>query len=265
MPTTYTHYRFGQDVYKALPPSYQASIDTNRGLYDIGLHGPDLLFYYKALSKNSVNRTGFLMHEKPGNEFFKNAKPIVSQMDCRTLGLSYLYGFLCHFALDSCCHPYVEQQVRASGITHSEIEAELDRALMVADGYDPITYRPTSHLLATTANAGIIANFFSDINQQEILESIRSIRNYCNLLVAPSHLRRWLTFSVLKMAHSYDSIHGMIINYEPNPDCILMCQVLQGQYQAAIQTAVELIQNYAKYLEDDEELDPRFAHTFGED
>ena len=61
MPTTYTHYRFGKDVYKQLDISAQEMVDSFRGLYDIGLHGPDLLFYYQALSKNPVNQTGFAM------------------------------------------------------------------------------------------------------------------------------------------------------------------------------------------------------------
>ena len=45
MPTTYTHYRFGKDVYKQLDISAQEMVDSFRGLYDNGLHGPDLLFY----------------------------------------------------------------------------------------------------------------------------------------------------------------------------------------------------------------------------
>lgn len=265
MPTTYTHYRFGNDVYQALPSSRQDCINAHRGLYDIGLHGPDLLFYYKALSKNPVNQTGFLMHEKPGADFFEASRPILAQMPDQTAGLAYLYGFLCHFALDSRCHPYVEQQVRESGISHSEIEAELDRALMVLDGHDPITYRPTGHLNPIPGCDQVIAPFFPGIGRQEIMASVKSIRTYCNLLVAPSHLRRWFTFTLLKMAHSYDSIHGMIINYEPNPKCSSMCLVLQDQYQASVQTAVELIENYTQYLETGSPLDERFAHTFGED
>ena len=49
MPTTYAHYKFGKEVMSALPRPLQNSIENKRALFDIGLHGPDILFYYKAL------------------------------------------------------------------------------------------------------------------------------------------------------------------------------------------------------------------------
>ena len=49
MPSTYAHFRFGQEVYKELLPKCRTVIDAFRPLYDIGLHGPDILFYYHAL------------------------------------------------------------------------------------------------------------------------------------------------------------------------------------------------------------------------
>ena len=120
MPTTYAHYRFGRDVYKKLPPQLQAVIRSHGGLYNIGLHGPDLLFYYKAYIKNPVNQTGFAMHSRPGTEFFRQAASVIhtSRLHSRFSGkkplsfivsskYAYIFGFLCHFALDSRCHPYV--------------------------------------------------------------------------------------------------------------------------------------------------------------
>lgn len=48
--------------------------------------------------------------------------------------LSYIYGFICHYALDHACHTYVEQKIMASGVPHTEIEVEFDRMLMLEDG-----------------------------------------------------------------------------------------------------------------------------------
>ena len=58
MPTTYTHYRFGKEVISALPRPLQGAIENHRELFDIGLHGPDILFYHKALIKYPVNAQG---------------------------------------------------------------------------------------------------------------------------------------------------------------------------------------------------------------
>ena len=48
MPSTYAHRRFGANVLEHLPDELRAQLEQNRELYDIGLHVPDLLFYYHA-------------------------------------------------------------------------------------------------------------------------------------------------------------------------------------------------------------------------
>mgnify|MGYP002343192571 CR=1 FL=1 len=74
MPTTYTHYRFGKDVLDALPRRIRTAMETNRELFDIGLHGPDILFYYRALIPNSVSGQGYGMHKQMADLFFEKAK-----------------------------------------------------------------------------------------------------------------------------------------------------------------------------------------------
>ena len=146
MPTTYSHYRFGKEVYTKLTPAQKAIIDPYRGLFDLGLHGPDLLFYYHPFSKNQINQTGVAIHERPGIAFFLPAASRWRGCRHKKAALAYLYGVLCHFALDSTCHPYVEAAVRRTGISHSEIEAEMDRRNMEKDSYNPLTHRPANHL-----------------------------------------------------------------------------------------------------------------------
>lgn len=69
MPTTYAHYKFGKEVMSALPRPLQNAIENNRELFDIGLHGPDILFYYRAAVKNRVSGQGYELHEKMADEF----------------------------------------------------------------------------------------------------------------------------------------------------------------------------------------------------
>lgn len=264
MPTTYAHYRFGKDVYKRLPDPAKETIDAFRGLYDIGLHGPDLLFYYRALTKNPINQRGFAMHERPGREFFQAAAPVVNAMTDSAPAMAYLYGFLCHFALDSSCHPYVEQMVRETGISHSAIEAELDRYFMEKDGYDPLSHYPTGHLISCPFHARVIARFFPGIGAREIEKCIRSIRFYCSLLVVPGRIRRGLTYGVMKLGGCPQSIRDMIIRYQKIPDCIPICFRLEELYQDAVVNAAEFIQNFQEYTNGVSVLDKRLEHTFGE-
>lgn len=70
MPSTYAHYRMGQEVLKQLSCPVREIIMENKELYDIGLHGPDILFYYHPLKVNRVNSIGYGLHEHSGKYFF---------------------------------------------------------------------------------------------------------------------------------------------------------------------------------------------------
>ena len=54
MPSTYAHRRFGANVLDHLPAPLREKLEAHRELYDIGLHGPDLLFYYHAEKSTPV-------------------------------------------------------------------------------------------------------------------------------------------------------------------------------------------------------------------
>ena len=68
MPSTYAHYCFGKAVYRRLPQEIQEEIKAYSPLYMTGLHGPDILFYYKPLKSNDINRIGYGMHGRPADE-----------------------------------------------------------------------------------------------------------------------------------------------------------------------------------------------------
>ena len=52
-------------------------IMKHKQLYDIGLHGPDILFYYHPLVTNPVNAIGYGLHERSGKYFFGKAAEII--------------------------------------------------------------------------------------------------------------------------------------------------------------------------------------------
>ncbi len=75
---------------------------------------------------------------------------------------AYLYGFLCHFALDRACHGYIAEQIARSGVAHTEIEVEFDRSLLVQAGLDPIRTSLTGHLHASARSAAVMAELLPD-------------------------------------------------------------------------------------------------------
>ena len=74
MPSTYAHRRFGANVLDHLPAPLREKLEAHRELYDIGLHGPDLLFYYHAEKSTTVAALGNAMHDEPGRTFFDRAR-----------------------------------------------------------------------------------------------------------------------------------------------------------------------------------------------
>lgn len=150
MPTTYAHYKFGKEVTGALPKQFQKSIESNQELFDIGVHGPDILFYYKVFTTNHVNTTGYELHDQPAYAFFLQASQVIKRSLDQDAARAYIDGFICHFALDSECHKYIEKMIQVSGISHSEIEMEFDRMLLTEDFINPVSYLGTNHVHPTS-------------------------------------------------------------------------------------------------------------------
>lgn len=263
MPTTYAHYKFGKDVISALPRPLETSVENNRALFDIGLHGPDILFYYKALSSNPVNEQGYALHDKMADEFFKKAAEVIEKSENPAAARAYVYGFICHFALDSECHKYIERMIQVSGITHAEIEMEFDRYLLTEDHINPLTYLGTKHIHPDMDKAKIIAPFFEDLTAETVKKSLSSMIIYHKLLMAPTQGKRKLLFAAMKIARCYDSKHGMVMSEDANPECERYCLLLKKLFAGAVPLAAGLIIQYQKMLFQNTELPGRFHETFG--
>ena len=264
MPSTYAHRRFGADVLAQLPEELKKQIEPQRALYDMGLHGPDLLFYYKALQSNPVSRLGNAMHEQRGRVFFERAKRVVNHAADPEAALAYALGFLCHFALDSTCHPYVEAYVRKSGVSHCEIETEFDNRLLREDGQDPMKFFTASHILPSRARAEVVAPFYEGITVDEIYEAMRGMITVHKLLQAANPAKRWVVLTAMRLAGKWEFMHGLVANPQPNPRCEESGRELEALYRSAIPLAVRLITEYAAALHTDTPLDPAYDHTFGE-
>ncbi len=260
LPTTYAHYRFGRDVLAQLPTETQALINRHRDLFDFGVHGPDLLFYYKPLIRNHVNRTGYRDHERTGRDFFTEAAGNANAAPDREAALSYLYGVLCHFALDRCCHPYVAEKER-EGVSHSTIEASFDRYLLLRDGLDPVTHKVTAHLHPSRKSAGVIALFYPFLTVEEVFQAENHMLLFLNALIAKGPKRR----ALLRAMHLADKaqLGDLFIPYDQVPACADSDRALYGHYREALELAEVLFRELEGVLEGTGDFGPGFDHTFG--
>lgn len=263
MPTTYAHYRFGETVRKQLPESIQKIICENEELFHFGVHGPDHFFYYNPLKKTRVGMIGSRIHEEPAKKFFTRSARMIHKCGDKDAHLSYMYGYLCHFAMDYVCHGYIGEQMEEKGLTHYEIEAEYDRRLLVMDGHDnPVQVCVTNHLHPSPDNARIIADFYDGVSTKQVYRSLKGMLFYLNLLRAPGKVMRKLLFFGMKMAGMYDSMGGLVMNYEEDPGCSATTDELVKRFEDSLKVAIPLITEYERYLKQGGALPDTFCYNF---
>lgn len=265
MPTTYAHYTFGIKVLNELNEELRELILNNIDLYNIGLHGPDILFYYKPLKSNRINNLGNEIHKLKASIFFDKAKEVLLSLDDFNKAFAYIAGFICHYMLDSQCHPYIRQ--KEDQISHNEIETEFDRLIMIKDNLNPITFKPTSHIVPSIENAKCISWFFSDTSPSEIQQALKSMRFFLNLLVAPRPLPRALLIGAMKISGNNNKV-GLIKKYSPIEECNEINDELMELYNEAIKPAALLVEEYfsifgsAPFIKEGK-INERFNRNFG--
>lgn len=263
MPSTYAHYRMGQEVRNAINGNEKVIVEKYLDLFNIGLHGPDILFYYHPLHSNSVNSIGFGLHGKAGKDFFQNAARVLNKTKNDSAHLAYLYGVICHFALDVTCHGYIDEKIKSSGISHGEIEVEFDRELMVKDGYNPIKHKLTNHIVVNDQNSCVIKDFYEGVTTKNVTKALEGMINSNNLLLAPSKFKRAMIYMLLKLTGNYKEMHGLMVNFKKNENCNDSTEHLMDLYDEARRLAIRLIIEYKCYLAGIDELDAIYEYTFG--
>ena len=262
MPSTYAHYRFGQDVLNALPDQYRDVLMQYEDLFNIGLHGPDLLFYYKPFSHHPLHAEGGRMHRMTGREYFTEAGTTFLARGRRKADYAYLCGFLCHFALDRACHGYIIAMDQEGTASHAEIESELDRILLEEDGLDPVRTNLAAHIHASDRAADVIAPYFPGAAKKEILSGIKGLSWFNILLTLPGHLGYRRVDRILQYMPKYSFIHGHMVNLDPNPLCEQSNQDLRKRYEDAVGDACLLIRSFLPVLKGKKKWPDLMDHDF---
>lgn len=192
MPTTYAHDLFGKMVYRQLPAPLQQLIRENGELFRIGVHGPDILFYF-MVTPNPVTAKGVSMHRQKAAGFFEAGMKQVRETDSHAL-FAYMMGFGCHYLLDSVCHPYVNQVDDSGALRHSTLETEFDRYLMEKTGKNPYAYYPSCGVVPDIRYAKVIHQAIPQVSSSNICISMKMMKYFTNLMVCDDKgmRRKWI-------------------------------------------------------------------------
>lgn len=263
MPATYAHYKFGKAVYRSLPKEIRQILKENRAAYLLGLHGPDLVFYYRPFGKNRVNQLGVRMHKEKASGFFETGRRRYQERPSYVL-LSYLCGFLCHFILDSECHPYVNYYMEEQELGHLEIETEFDRYLMELDGKNPLHDIPVHHLLSRKHTREQISAMFRSVTPKQIGICICLFRLVIAFFVCANPVKRAFLKILSRITGQDKSIGGLIVDGKIHPACKESNWFLERRMEHAAEIAAEEIRKYKRVLESGGLLSDRLYRNYEE-
>lgn len=137
MPACITHYHFAKAVSEALP----GREDLNRTAFFWGAQGPDFLFCHRYLPwmrGADLREYGNRLHGSNPVLTLGAVREFCQKHD-DPIYRSYAFGLLCHYALDSTAHPYINALAAqmaaarpAETLTtmHGEIEGALDAIIL---------------------------------------------------------------------------------------------------------------------------------------
>ncbi|MGM9940375.1 MAG: zinc dependent phospholipase C family protein [Bulleidia sp.] len=195
MPAATTHVAFARDVLRL--DAQVNRLVRNRQMYLLGSQGPDLLFFSRAsILPGSLKKYGNLMHEHKIYEIIHYFENYAKNDPDLT---SYLYGYLCHYALDSTAHPLVyavtsslcQNSKDRENETHVGLEAEIDVWIMHQRGKDVSAYDVYRDLKVSPSCTRKLARMYNamfrdilhlDISEKQFEITIREISLWTGVL-----------------------------------------------------------------------------------
>ena len=261
MPTTYAHDLFGKMVYHRLDPEIQEKIKIYQTTYQIGLHGPDILFYVRPFHKNRFNQMAHRLHREEAAGFFERGRELYQKTGNEEI-LVYLLGFICHFMLDSTCHPYISEYMKKTGARHDEIETEFDRALMVRTGKDPFHYQPGSVIRIEKNSVDAISEVMEGMSHKDIVRALMGTKFYTRLPICDSEKKRKVKLAVARILFMYRLADGRIIRGEPKDICLESTQHLTQLFLQTVPEAAAMINEYYKQRNGSDRLNVRFNRNY---
>lgn len=255
MPASYAHYRFGRQILSSLPADVRQCIQRFRRMYDMGLHGPDIFFFYNPLMKNAVGDLSGKYHSQTGVEFFPGACAQANSEAAK----AYLYGLLGHYCLDAACHPFVQQKVDSGEAGHVALEAEFDRFLLDMDGEaTPSTYDLSPKLKLTRGECMTVAAFYPPATGGNVNFSAKNMALLHRLGANPNRARTEKLLKKLKPG----LCSGLIPEAEVEAYARMDSELL-ARFNRAVKHYPVLLDQLLEHMRTGEALGEDFASDFG--
>lgn len=255
MPACYAHQRFGKQLLEEMPADIRQCIQRFRRMYDMGLQGPDIFYYYFPFLDTAPGKLGKQYHRMTGKDFFAQACPKADSEAAR----AYLYGLLAHYCLDSACHPFVNKMVTGGEASHVALEAEFDRYLMAMDGIvQPHHHDRLGNRKLTRGECMTVAEFYPPATGGNVHLSVRSMTRALRYLSGGKRQKREKLLNTLK-----SPLCEHFVPEEPVEAYARMDSELLARYNRCLRLYPALLGQLEAHRKSGEPLGEEFAPDFG--
>lgn len=221
MPNIITHKIFAEEVVKQMNKyDIKQIIEKHPQIFYIGSNGPDFLFFshmkpWEQFKSHTLNHLGSMMHATRINDFYDVAIRCIrsqTRVDVKENMMAYLFGHLCHWALDQTTHPYIFYRTgNAKGKSagyHHRFESMMDT--MMLDKFKNISIKDypcyeiceyDEEILKAIARIYVpVARevYHLDVKVHDIREALNSWYDVQKMLYDPNNIK----YPILKGAES---------------------------------------------------------------
>lgn len=262
MPAIYAHDKFGKLVSEQLQGELKNVIETYYPQFRIGLQGPDPLFYHRPYLPDEATKEGSFIHRQPCSDFLKNAIHVIRREGIDSGEYAYLLGFICHFTLDSECHPYIDSYIQQRKVGHIELESEFEKFMMRKDHLDPIHTDISNYIPTDVYTAQCMAPFYKHLDEKKAHTTLKEMHFEKHFLYAPKPVKQKIMNTIFHLTGHYDDIGGLMLQPVDNPECSESNTYLYKRFFDSIPLAIKLLHDLNDTIQNGVVLNNRFRRNF---
>jgi len=257
MPANYALHRFGADALRLLPSQMQGSIQRFRRLYNGGLHGQDLFFYFNPMHSSSVGALRGTYDAMTGQEFFAQAADYLKQHPSEG-GTACLYGLLAQYCLKSKLAPLFAAELEKGKVSRTELEVEFDRYLFGMDDKTPAHIQDiSSHFKMTRGECITLSGFFAPATPANVLKAQRNMTRWTRRFAAPKRKLAKLLLGTAK-----GEFPDQMMPDHANHKCLHLDGAMLECYHAALDGFPDMAKRLALFCKNGAPLGEEFEKPF---
>lgn len=248
MPNFYTHIRFARETVSQLSPELQNALEAEYHSFLLGNFGPDPLYF----GGKALREKGLSLHNGSGKAALGLYRYSVTAN--KPYARSFVAGYFLHFLLDSRLHPLVYEAMEQTGLTHRNLEGELDRLFLTRDNVAlPVAFPKVSLPEAFYMTAARMA---PGVTPQDYRMGLQNFRRVSLGLSAATGTPLRFAANGLSRISGIQGLRGAVLAREPDSSAVSWLFRLEGRYQETLKIAPQALKQFLLSMERDLPLSP---------